>query len=37
MLTGCGHAGVVNTINYAKKITGINRVYAIIGGISSSS
>jgi 7,8-dihydropterin-6-yl-methyl-4-(beta-D-ribofuranosyl)aminobenzene 5'-phosphate synthase len=32
ILTGCGHAGVVNTINYAKKITGINRIHAVIGG-----
>lgn len=32
ILTGCGHAGVINTINYAKKITGINRIHAIIGG-----
>ena len=32
ILTGCGHAGVINTINYAKKITGMNRIYAIIGG-----
>ena len=32
ILTGCGHAGVVNTINYAKKITGVSRIYAIIGG-----
>jgi 7,8-dihydropterin-6-yl-methyl-4-(beta-D-ribofuranosyl)aminobenzene 5'-phosphate synthase len=21
ILTGCGHAGIINTINYAKKIT----------------
>jgi 7,8-dihydropterin-6-yl-methyl-4-(beta-D-ribofuranosyl)aminobenzene 5'-phosphate synthase len=32
ILTGCGHAGVINTINYAKKITGINRIYAVVGG-----
>jgi 7,8-dihydropterin-6-yl-methyl-4-(beta-D-ribofuranosyl)aminobenzene 5'-phosphate synthase len=32
ILTGCGHAGVINTINYAKKITGIDRIHAIIGG-----
>jgi 7,8-dihydropterin-6-yl-methyl-4-(beta-D-ribofuranosyl)aminobenzene 5'-phosphate synthase len=32
ILTGCGHAGVINTINYAKKITGVNKVYAVIGG-----
>jgi 7,8-dihydropterin-6-yl-methyl-4-(beta-D-ribofuranosyl)aminobenzene 5'-phosphate synthase len=32
ILTGCGHAGIINTINYAKKITGINRIQAIVGG-----
>ena len=32
ILTGCGHAGVANTINYAKKITGLDKVYAVIGG-----
>ncbi|MGH9910842.1 MAG: MBL fold metallo-hydrolase [Nitrososphaeraceae archaeon] len=32
ILTGCGHAGVINTINYAKKITGINRIHAVVGG-----
>lgn len=32
ILTGCGHAGIINTINYAKKETRINRIYAIIGG-----
>jgi 7,8-dihydropterin-6-yl-methyl-4-(beta-D-ribofuranosyl)aminobenzene 5'-phosphate synthase len=32
ILTGCGHAGVVNTINYAKKITRINKIHAVIRG-----
>jgi len=32
IVTGCGHAGVINTINYAKKITGADKVYAVIGG-----
>jgi 7,8-dihydropterin-6-yl-methyl-4-(beta-D-ribofuranosyl)aminobenzene 5'-phosphate synthase len=32
VLTGCGHAGVINTINYAKKVTGINKIHAVIGG-----
>lgn len=32
ILTGCGHAGIINTINYATKVTGIKKVYAIIGG-----
>jgi 7,8-dihydropterin-6-yl-methyl-4-(beta-D-ribofuranosyl)aminobenzene 5'-phosphate synthase len=32
ILTGCGHAGIINTLNYATKVTGIKKVYAIIGG-----
>jgi 7,8-dihydropterin-6-yl-methyl-4-(beta-D-ribofuranosyl)aminobenzene 5'-phosphate synthase len=32
ILTGCGHAGIINTINYATKVTGIKKVHAIIGG-----
>jgi 7,8-dihydropterin-6-yl-methyl-4-(beta-D-ribofuranosyl)aminobenzene 5'-phosphate synthase len=32
VLTGCGHAGIVNTVHHAQAITGISRVYAIIGG-----
>ena len=36
ILTGCGHAGIINTINYARKVTGIKKVYAIIGGFHLS-
>jgi len=32
ILTGCGHAGIINTINYAKKVTEIDKVYAVLGG-----
>ena len=32
ILTGCSHAGIINTINYAKKITGVDKVYAVMGG-----
>jgi 7,8-dihydropterin-6-yl-methyl-4-(beta-D-ribofuranosyl)aminobenzene 5'-phosphate synthase len=32
ILTGCGHTGIINTIKHAQKITGIDAVYAIIGG-----
>jgi 7,8-dihydropterin-6-yl-methyl-4-(beta-D-ribofuranosyl)aminobenzene 5'-phosphate synthase len=32
VITGCGHAGVINTVRYACKLTGIERVYAVIGG-----
>jgi 7,8-dihydropterin-6-yl-methyl-4-(beta-D-ribofuranosyl)aminobenzene 5'-phosphate synthase len=32
VLTGCGHAGVVNILHYARRITGVERIYAVIGG-----
>jgi 7,8-dihydropterin-6-yl-methyl-4-(beta-D-ribofuranosyl)aminobenzene 5'-phosphate synthase len=35
ILTGCGHAGVINTINYSKKITGTNKIHANYGRFSS--
>lgn len=33
VLTGCGHAGVINTIRHAQALTGIQKVYAVIGGL----
>lgn len=32
ILTACGHSGIVNTINYAKKVTKTDKVYAVLGG-----
>ncbi|MFX1298945.1 MAG: MBL fold metallo-hydrolase [Promethearchaeota archaeon] len=32
VLTGCGHTGIMNTIKYGQKISGIDKIYAIIGG-----
>jgi 7,8-dihydropterin-6-yl-methyl-4-(beta-D-ribofuranosyl)aminobenzene 5'-phosphate synthase len=32
VITGCGHAGVINTVRYACKITGVERVHAVLGG-----
>jgi 7,8-dihydropterin-6-yl-methyl-4-(beta-D-ribofuranosyl)aminobenzene 5'-phosphate synthase len=32
VLTGCAHSGVVNTVRYAQEISGVDRVYAILGG-----
>jgi 7,8-dihydropterin-6-yl-methyl-4-(beta-D-ribofuranosyl)aminobenzene 5'-phosphate synthase len=32
VLTGCGHAGLVNTLRYARKLTGVDQVYAVMGG-----
>jgi 7,8-dihydropterin-6-yl-methyl-4-(beta-D-ribofuranosyl)aminobenzene 5'-phosphate synthase len=32
VITGCGHAGVINTLRFARKLTGIDQVYAVVGG-----
>ena len=32
VITGCAHAGIINTIDHAKKITGVDDLYAVIGG-----
>ncbi|MFH0813852.1 MAG: MBL fold metallo-hydrolase [Pseudomonadota bacterium] len=36
IITGCAHSGIINTIRYAQKITGINSIYAVIGGFHLS-
>jgi 7,8-dihydropterin-6-yl-methyl-4-(beta-D-ribofuranosyl)aminobenzene 5'-phosphate synthase len=33
VITGCGHSGVINTLRYARELTGIDRVYAVVGGL----
>jgi 7,8-dihydropterin-6-yl-methyl-4-(beta-D-ribofuranosyl)aminobenzene 5'-phosphate synthase len=33
VVAGCAHAGIVNTIKHLQAITGIERVYAVIGGL----
>jgi 7,8-dihydropterin-6-yl-methyl-4-(beta-D-ribofuranosyl)aminobenzene 5'-phosphate synthase len=32
VLSGCAHAGIINTVEYAKKITGVDHVHAVLGG-----
>lgn len=32
VITGCAHAGIINTIKHAQKITGVEKLYAVIGG-----
>jgi 7,8-dihydropterin-6-yl-methyl-4-(beta-D-ribofuranosyl)aminobenzene 5'-phosphate synthase len=32
VLTGCGHAGIVNILRYARKLTGVERIHATMGG-----
>jgi 7,8-dihydropterin-6-yl-methyl-4-(beta-D-ribofuranosyl)aminobenzene 5'-phosphate synthase len=36
IVTGCGHAGMINIIRNAQAITGVERVYAVIGGFHLS-
>jgi 7,8-dihydropterin-6-yl-methyl-4-(beta-D-ribofuranosyl)aminobenzene 5'-phosphate synthase len=36
VITGCAHSGIINTVRYAQKVTGIDPVYAIIGGFHLS-
>jgi 7,8-dihydropterin-6-yl-methyl-4-(beta-D-ribofuranosyl)aminobenzene 5'-phosphate synthase len=33
VITGCGHSGLINTLNYAKELTGEDRIYAAMGGM----
>ena len=32
VVTGCAHAGIINTVKHAKKITGRDKIYAVTGG-----
>jgi 7,8-dihydropterin-6-yl-methyl-4-(beta-D-ribofuranosyl)aminobenzene 5'-phosphate synthase len=32
VLSGCAHAGIINTISYAQQITGTVKVYVVMGG-----
>ena len=36
VIAGCSHAGIINTILYARKMTGIEKVHAVIGGFHLS-
>jgi len=32
IVSGCAHAGIINTVEYATKCTGVDRVHAVLGG-----
>ncbi len=32
IVAGCAHSGIVNTVNYAQEISGVDKVHAILGG-----
>ncbi len=36
VLSGCAHAGIINTVNYAREITGINKIHVVMGGFHLS-
>ena len=36
ILSGCAHAGIVNTVRYAREISGIDQVHAVMGGFHLS-
>ncbi|MBW2104817.1 MAG: MBL fold metallo-hydrolase [Deltaproteobacteria bacterium] len=36
IISGCGHAGIINTVFYARKITGIDNIHAVLGGFHLS-
>ena len=36
VLSGCSHAGIVNILRYAQRLTGETRIHAVIGGLHLS-
>jgi 7,8-dihydropterin-6-yl-methyl-4-(beta-D-ribofuranosyl)aminobenzene 5'-phosphate synthase len=32
ILSGCGHSGIINTVQYAKEVTGVDKVHVVMGG-----
>jgi len=32
VISGCAHAGIVNTVEYAKSLSGVDKIHAILGG-----
>jgi 7,8-dihydropterin-6-yl-methyl-4-(beta-D-ribofuranosyl)aminobenzene 5'-phosphate synthase len=36
LITGCCHAGIINTLRFARKLTGIENIYGVFGGLHLS-
>jgi len=36
IVTGCGHSGIINIIRHAQHLTGVQPIYAVIGGFHLS-
>lgn len=33
VLTGCSHAGIINVLRHAQRVTGVEKVHAVVGGL----
>jgi 7,8-dihydropterin-6-yl-methyl-4-(beta-D-ribofuranosyl)aminobenzene 5'-phosphate synthase len=33
VVTGCGHAGAINIVRHAQRLTGVERLHALVGGL----
>jgi 7,8-dihydropterin-6-yl-methyl-4-(beta-D-ribofuranosyl)aminobenzene 5'-phosphate synthase len=36
VLSGCAHSGIINTVKYAREITGIDKIHVVMGGFHLS-
>lgn len=36
VISGCAHSGIINTLLYSKKLSGVDRLYAVLGGFHLS-
>jgi len=36
ILSGCAHAGIINTVHYTMKVAGTNKIHAVMGGFHLS-
>jgi 7,8-dihydropterin-6-yl-methyl-4-(beta-D-ribofuranosyl)aminobenzene 5'-phosphate synthase len=36
IISGCAHAGIVNTVRHAMEVTGIDKIHAVMGGFHLS-
>ncbi len=36
ILSGCAHSGIVNTVLYAREVTGVEQVHVVMGGFHLS-
>jgi len=37
ILSGCAHSGIINTVQYAQEVTGVEKVHAVMGGFHLSN